>query len=253
MKLKKLICTAIGVSLIAGTIFTGCTAKEGDKTYLIATDVTYAPFEFEQDGKYVGIDVDLIAAIAELEGFKYELKPMEFKGIIPALTSNQIDGAISGMTITDERKEALDFSEGYFESGTSAVIRKDNTDIKTLEDFKGKTFAVKKGTTGSKYAEDNKDALGGTITYFDDTTSMFQEVANGNADITFEDYPVIAYMLTVDPSSPLKLLEKISTADYGFAVNKGKNEELLKAFNSGLKKLKESGEYDKIVAKYIKE
>jgi len=251
MKLKKLICVAIGVSLIAGTMLTGCGGKKEDKTYVIATDVTYAPFEFEQDGKYIGIDVDLIEAIAKLEGFKYELKPMQFKGIIPALTSNQIDASISGMTITDERKKVLDFSDGYFESGTSAVIHKDNTEIKTKDDFKGKTFAVKKGTTGSKYAEDNKDALGGTINYFESTPAMFQEVINGNADITFEDYPVIAYMLTQDTAAPLKILEKISTEDYGFAVNKGKNQELLKAFNEGLKKLKESGEYDKIVGKYI--
>ena len=80
---------------------------------------------------------------------------MDFKGIIPALQANQIDGAIAGMSITDERKKVLDFSDGYFESGLSAVIKNGNTKLKTLDDLKGKTFSVKKGTAGAKYAEDN--------------------------------------------------------------------------------------------------
>lgn len=222
------------------------------KKFIIATDATYAPFEFEQDDKYVGIDVELLAAIAELEGFEYELKPMDFKGIIPALTSNQIDAAMSGMTITDERKKTLDFSEGYFESGTSAIVNIDNTDIASAADFKDKVFSVKKGTVGAKYAEEHKDEYNATIRYFDDTPSSFQEVSNKNADVTFEDYPVIAYMLSVTPDAKLRIaIPKLAVEYYGFAVSKGKNEQLLAAFNSGLKKIQENGEYDKIVAKYL--
>ena len=82
---------------------------------------------------------------------------------------------------------------------------------------------------------------------------MFQEVVNGNADITFEDYPVIAYEISTDPNNNLRMaVEKISKDYYGFAVNKGKNPELITKFNDGLKKLKASGEYDKIVKNYIK-
>lgn len=153
-------------------------------------------FRVSKDGKYVGIDVDLLAAISKLEGFDYELTAMDFKGIIPALQSNQIDGAIAGMSITDERKKVLDFSEGYYVSGLSAVIKAGNNSIKSLDDLKGKAFAVKKGTAGAKYAEDNSAKLGAKIKYFNDTPSMFQEVKNGNSDVTFEDYPVIAYMIT---------------------------------------------------------
>lgn len=232
--------TSTGTSSVAG------------KKFIIATDATYAPFEFEQDGKFVGIDIDLLAAIAKLEGFEYELKPMDFKGIIPAITSNQIDAAIAGMTITDERKAALDFSEGYFESGTSAIVNIDNTDIQSAEDFQGKTFAVKKGTVGSKYAEEHKDEYNATVKYFDDTPSSFQEVSIHNADITFEDYPVIAYMLSVNKDAKLKIaVPKLAVEYYGFAVNKGKNADLITAFNDGLSKLKESGEYDQILAKYL--
>ncbi|NHN32217.1 transporter substrate-binding domain-containing protein [Paenibacillus agricola] len=222
------------------------------KKFIIATDATYAPFEYEENGKFVGIDIDLIAAIAKLEGFEYELKPMDFKGIIPAITSNQIDAAIAGMTITDERRNALDFSEGYFESGTSAIVNINNKAIQSPEDFKGKTFAVKKGTVGAKYAEEHKETYNATIKYFDDTPSSFQEVSINNADVTFEDYPVIAYMLSVNKDAKLKIaIPKLAIENYGFAVNKGKNKELLTAFNSGLNKLKQNGEYDKILAKYL--
>jgi glutamine transport system substrate-binding protein len=254
---KILIVTTVMIGLVGcGNSSTGTSNnsdKKISKKYVIATDATYAPFEYEKDGKYIGIDIDLLASIAKVEGFEYELKPMDFKGIIPALQAEQIDGAIAGMGITDERKNVLDMSSGYFESGLSAVAKKDNDKIKSEADFKGKIFAVKKGTLGAKYAEENKDKLGITINYFNDTPSMMQEVKNGNADITFEDYPVIAYMISVDPNSNLKIVgEKITKQDYGFAVKKGSNKELVDAFNDGLKKIKDNGEYDRIVGNYIK-
>lgn len=255
--LKVLIVATITIGLVGCGSTSKNTSDNSDKKfskkYVISTDATYAPFEYEKDGKYIGIDVDLLAAIAKSEGFEYELKPMDFKGIIPALQANQIDGAIAGMGITDDRKKVLDMSEGYFESGLSAVAKEGNDKIKSVDDFKGKIFAVKKGTLGATYAEENKEKLGLTINYFNNTASMMQEVKNGNADITFEDYPVIAYMITVDPNSNLKIIgEKITKQEYGFAVKKGSNPELLAAFNDGIKKLKANGEYDKIVAKYIK-
>lgn len=235
-------------------IFVACSSKKETsekKVYKIGTDVIFAPFEFEKDGKYVGIDIEILDAIAKAEGFEYTLSPMNFNGLIPAISSDQLDGAIAGMTITDERKEVLDFSEGYYESGISAVVSAKNDKINSADDFKGKTFAVKKGTTGSLYAEDKQKELGSQIRYFDDSPSMFQEVANGNADITFEDYPVIAYKLSLEKEPTLKIVgDKLSTAHFGFAVKKGQNKELLEKFNSGLKKIKESGEYDKILNNY---
>lgn len=224
------------------------------KKYIIATDTTYPPFEFEQDGKYVGIDIDVLEAIAKEEGFEYELRPMDFKGIIPALTSNQIDAAMSGMTITDERRKSVDFSEGYYESGTSVIVRADDDSIKSEEDFKGKVFAVKKGTVGAIYAEGIADKYNAQIKYFDDTPSTFQEVANGNADICIEDYPVITYMLKVNNEYNLRVaIDKVSSEFYGFAVNKGKNSDLLSKFNEGLAKIQENGVYDEIVNKYLGE
>ncbi|HEX9027267.1 MAG TPA: transporter substrate-binding domain-containing protein [Clostridium sp.] len=252
---KKSLVGILLTSVMAISLITGCgAAKSGNenKKYIIACDAKYAPFSFEEDGKYKGIDVEVLDAIAKEEKFEYELKPMDFEGIIPGLTANQIDGAIAGMSITDERKKSLDFSDGYFVSGLSLVVNKDNTDIKGESDLKGKSASIKKGTAGSKFAEDNKDKYGLTLNYFNDSPSMFQAVENKNCDFLLEDYPVIAYKIKVDSGAKLKLAgEKLTNVDYGFAVKKGANQELLQKFNDGLKKLKENGKYDEIVGQYI--
>lgn len=255
--MKKIV-LMIMAFVVSTSVMVGCGKENANnqntnKKYIIATDAKYAPFSFEKDNKYVGIDVEIFDAIAKVENIQYELKPMDFKGIVPGMQSNQIDGAIAGISMTDDRKKILDFSEGYIEAGISAVVKDTNSSINNIDDIKGKVWAIKKGTAGSKFAEENKDKYGATIKYFDDTPSMFQEIVNGGSEVTFEDYPVISYKLKVDSKSNLKIVgDKVVKVDYGFAVKKGENKELLSKFNEGLKKIKENGEYDKIVSNYIK-
>lgn len=261
MKFTKLFSLLTTISL-AVFLFSGCgnsteeqqsSTNDKDKVYVIACDAKYAPFSMEENGKYKGIDVELLDAIAKKEGFKYELKPMDFNGIIPGLVSGQLDGAIAGINITDERKQSVDFSDGYATAGDSIVVNKDNTSINSVEDIQGKTVAVKKGTTGAKFAEDNKDKYNLTISYFDDSPGMMMAVANGNADFLVEDYPVINYQIKVGEQSNLKIAVKSihTPPQYGFAVKKGANAELLKMFNDGLKKVKDDGTYDTIVKQYL--
>ena len=243
---------SIGLMAGCGSSKSDTKADGGNKKYVIACDSKFAPFSFEENGKYKGIDVEILDAIAKEEKFEYELKPMDFEGIIPGVTSNQLDGAISAMTITDERKKVLDFSEGYFVSGLSVVVNKDNTSINSVNDLNGKSVSIKKGTAGAKFAEDNESKYGLKLNYFDDSPSTFQAVENGNVDFLLEDYPVIAYKIKVDSGSKLKIAgDKLDTVNYGFAVKKGQNADLLKKFNEGLKKLKENGKYDEIVGQYI--
>jgi glutamine transport system substrate-binding protein len=254
---KKLIATITGMTLIMGILLSGCgssstASQNGDKKYTIAVDPTYAPFEFKQGDKNVGIDLDLLSAIAKEEKFSYELKIMKFSGMIPGIQSGIVDGAVAGISITDLRKKTIDFSDPYYDSGLTAVVKSDNSKINSIADLKGKTVAVKKGAMGAKYAEDNKDKLNLTIKYFEDSPSMFLEVENGNADVAFDDYPVVGYKISQDKNSKLKLVGgKITKDEYGFIVKKGTNAELLKKFNAGLKAIKANGEYDKIIKKYI--
>ncbi len=225
--------------------------KAAEKTYQIATDITFAPFEFQDtSGEFVGIDMDLVAAIAKDQGFKYEIKPLGFNAAVQALESKQVDAVIAGMSITDERKIKFNFSDPYFDSGIIMAVSESNDDVSSYNDLKGKKVAVKTGTEGASFAESIKDKYGFSIVTFDDSANMYEDVKTGNSVAVFDDYPVLAY--GIKQGNGLKsVTDKEAGASYGFAVSKGENAELLEMFNTGLANLKASGEYQKIMDKYL--
>ncbi|MNU91497.1 Inner membrane amino-acid ABC transporter permease protein YecS [compost metagenome] len=226
-------------------------APASDKIYQIGTDTTFAPFEFQDvSGKFVGIDMDLMEAIAKDQNFKFEIKSLGFNAAVQALESHQVDGVIAGMSITEERKQKFDFSDPYFDSGVIMAVRKDNDEVKNYEDLKGKKVAVKTGTEGYTFAESVSSKYGFTIVPFDDSAQMYDDVKTGNSAACFDDYPVLAY--GVNQNNGLKTVtDKEKGASYGFAVSKGENKELLDKFNAGLTNLRASGEYQKILDKYL--
>ncbi|MCL2333147.1 MAG: transporter substrate-binding domain-containing protein [Actinomycetia bacterium] len=228
--------------------------KSADKTakkYIIGTDTTFAPFEFQDaSGKYVGVDIDLLKAVADDQGFTYELKPLGFNAAVAALESGQVDGVIAGMSITTERQKKYDFSDPYYDSGVVMAIKADNTTIHGYGDLKGKTVAVKTGTEGATFAESIKNQYGFKLAYFDDSPTMYEDVKTGNSVACFEDYPVIGY--GISQGNGLKMgadMEKGSS--YGFATLKAKHPELVEMFNKGLANLKSSGKYQEILDSYI--
>jgi glutamine transport system substrate-binding protein len=227
--------------------------EKSDKVYKVGVDTTYPPFEFKEGNEYKGIDIELINAIAKDQDFKIELSPMDFGGIIPAMQANQLDVAIAGMSITDERKKVVDFSTPYFNAGLTVVVKKDNTTTKSVDDLKGKTVAVKKGTTGAKYAQDNSAKLGIKVVQFNDSPAMFQEVANGNADALIEDYPVISYAIAQKDLGLKTVGDRLNGDKYGIAVLKGQDKDLLEKINKGIANLKKDGTYDKIIKSYLGE
>ncbi len=230
----------------------GSDASDSGKTYVVATDTTFAPFEFTNDqNEFVGIDVDLLAAIADDQGFSYELNSLGFDAAVAALESNQADAVIAGMSITPEREEKYDFSDPYYESYVCAAA-KDGGDVTSMEDLSGKTVACKTGTQSASWAEAVKDEYGFTITYFDTSDMMYQDVQTGNSAACFEDYPVMAYGITQGNGLTIIGTEEEEFATpYAFAVMKGKNPELIEMFNTGLANLKDSGTYDEIIATYL--
>ncbi len=241
----------LALTLTAVFVFSlAACGKSADTTYVIATDTTFAPFEFtDASGNFVGIDVDILAAVAEDQGFKYELKSLGFDAAVAALESNQADGVIAGMSITDTRKEKYDFSSPYYDSGVVIAAKADSS-IASVEDLKGKTVAVKNGTEGATYAESVKDEYNLTLTYFDDSALMYQEVTTGGAAACVEDYPVMGY--GISQGNGLKMVgDKVQGSSYGFAVMKGKNSELLTKFETGLQNIIKNGKYQEILDKYI--
>lgn len=225
-------------------------AQAAEKTYTIGTDVTFPPFEFANDqNKYVGIDMDLLRAIAKDQGFKVNIKPLGFNAAVQALDSGQIDGVIAGMSITDERKAKFDFSKPYFQSGVVMAVA-ENSKVTKLTELKGKKVAVKTGTAGADYANSIKAKYGFKVITFDDSNNMYQDVVTGNSVACFEDQPVMQY--GIKQGTNLKIVtEPAERGDYGFAVKKGQNAELLTAFNTGLSNLKANGTYKKISEKYL--
>lgn len=220
------------------------------KTYVIATDTTFAPFEFENDkGEMVGIDLDILAAIAEEQGFTYELQVVGFSAAVTALEAGEADGVIAGMSITDARKEIYDFSEAYYDSGVGMAVAA-GSDIKSYEDLAGLQVAAKIGTEGCAFAESIADQYGFTITQFEDSATMYQDVLSGTSAACFDDYPVLGYEISRGTALELPM-EMERGSSYGFATLKGEAPELVEMFNAGLASLKASGKYDEIISTYV--
>ena len=220
--------------------------------YIIATDTTFAPFEFMgDDGKYVGIDIELLAAIAEDQGFQYDLQPLGFDAAVTALESGAADAVIAGMSITEARKEKFVFSDPYYDSGVVMAIAADNNDVKAYADLAGKTVAVKNGTEGQTFADSIKDTYNFKVEVYKDSGTMYQAVKNGNAVACFEDYPVMGY--GISKGNGLKMVTDMEKgSSYGFAVKKGAgNDTLVEKFNTGLANIKANGKYQEILDKYI--
>ena len=130
-KFVSMLCAFLGLFMIGFTVQPSSTAQASEKTYVIDTDVTFPPFVYaNEDNKYVGIDMDLIRAIAKEEGFKIKIRPVGFNAAVQSVSSGQADGVIAGMSITDERKAKFDFSDPYYSSGIVMGV-KPNGDVKS--------------------------------------------------------------------------------------------------------------------------
>lgn len=242
-------------SAAEGATSEGATAENAgsDKTWVIATDTVFKPFEYtDASGNFVGIDVDIVAAIAEDQGFQYEMKSLGWDSAIAACQAGQADGMIAGASITDERKESgWIFSDGYYTATQTMTVAADS-DITGFEDLAGKNVAVKIGTQGADYAESLKDQYGFTITSFEDSPTMYQAVLGGQCVACFEDTPIMQASIK-DGNLALKVLEDTANegGDYGFAIFNADNQELIDMFNAGLANIKANGKYDEILAKYL--
>ncbi len=256
--MKKILALVLAILMVASLAACGSTEEASDtasgdqtaKVYTIVSDNAFAPFESydTETQTYVGIDMDILAAVAKDQGFEYNMMNVGFDPALAKVQAGQADAVIAGMTITDERKQIFDFSDGYFEDGQVLVVAKDS-DIDSIDDLSGKVVATKNGTMGAKYANENKDKYGYTTKAFEGSNEQYQAIINGNCVACFEDYTVIGD--AIKNGVELKTVgDKINPSYYGFAVKKGQNAELIEMFNKGLANIKANGEYDKILAKY---
>ena len=250
--MKKLILIVLCLAMVL-CVFTGCGKKEEEKVWIIATDTVFKPFEYtDANGNFVGIDVDIIAAIAADQGFKYELRSLGWDAAIAACQSGQADGMIAGASITEERKTTgWIFSDGYYNATQCMAVSADSS-IASFEDLAGLTVAVKTGTQGASYAESLAETYGFTLAYFEDSPTMYQAVIGGQHAACFEDTPIMAASIK-DGGLTLKIVEGSENegGDYGFAIFNSANQELVDMFNKGLANIIANGKYDEILAKHL--
>ncbi|MBU3844509.1 MAG: basic amino acid ABC transporter substrate-binding protein [Candidatus Anaerobiospirillum pullicola] len=247
--LFKTVACAAAVSCAA---FSFTSAAEAE-TLRVGTEATYAPFEFAaDDGSLTGFDVELIRAIGKEAGYDdVQVINMPFDGLIPAIMTSQIDVIIAAMTITPERAERVDFTDPYYTSGLSVLIREDTASkYPNIDALKGQTLCAQIGSTGAFTAEKLSP---GKVKAFNTEPEAFMELKAGGCEGVVNDRPINLYFLSQSNASDgvTEINEVLTAEKYGIAVRKG-NTELLEKLNTGLKNARENGTYDQIYQKWFK-
>ncbi|MGH3480906.1 MAG: transporter substrate-binding domain-containing protein [Nocardioidaceae bacterium] len=253
---------AVGAVLML-TLAAGCAAdaKEGvssirapqvieEGALTVCSDMPYEPFESMKDDEPVGFDIDLVREVAEELGLRLEIKDTDFDAIQSgdALNSDQCDVAISAMTITGERARVLDFSSPYFDASQALVVAK-GSGIASLDDLAGQQIAVQGGTTGELYVTDNAPSSA-DVMQLKDAAAMEDALTKGEVDAAVYDNTVVGDVVANNPD--LEVSAEFDTGEqYGMAVKKNGNVDLLRSINKVLATLEENGGYDKIYATWF--
>jgi polar amino acid transport system substrate-binding protein len=218
----------------------------GGEPLTIGSDIPYPPFEQGKPGSYTGFDIELMEAIAEKMGRKAEFTDTSFETIFRDVAQGKFEAVVSAATITDEREKAVDFSNPYYLS-EQAVLVKEGSDIKSLEDLDGKTVAAQQGTTGLELA---KEKLGGSeIRPYPEGPDAVNALKAGTVEGVVIDAPVAQN--AVEKSGGVEIAEKVPTEEtYGIAVGQGETE-LLDEINKALKEVEQDGTYKTIYEKWF--
>jgi polar amino acid transport system substrate-binding protein len=258
----KLIPAILAGTLVLALICAGCTgAAETDsvnaggetvKTYIIGIDGEYPPYSYvEKDGSCKGFDVDSAQWIADTMGFKVTFQPTAWDGIIPALQAGKIDMVYSGMTITEERQEKVNFSIPYWKVNQSVAINTDS-DL-TMEDFYAGSMVIgaQRGTTGAFWVEEHLIEAGKmpatNLKLYDNFPLVATDLQNKRLDAAIYDTPPL---LDAIAGKPLTIIGDIDTGEeYGIAIRKS-DPELLETMNEGLTLLMSDPYWDELKETY---
>ena len=214
-------------------------------TLVMATNAEFEPYEYYEGDEIVGIDAEFAAAIAEKLGMELKIEDMAFDAIIPAVQSGKADFGAAGMTVTEERKEQVDFSESYY-TGVQVIIVKEDSDIAVRDDLAGKKIGVQQGTTGDIYTTDEfGDEY---IERYNKGFEAVQALTQGKIDaVVIDNEPAKAF---VADAEGLKILETEYERE-SYALCFAKDSELTEKVNAAMKELMEDGTLDAIINKYI--
>lgn len=249
--MKKILFLSLILIMSASAVFAGG-QQEDSNVITIASDATWPPMEFLNENKeIIGFDVDLINAAAKAAGFEVKIVNTAWDGIFAGLANGNYDAVISSVTITDERKAAMDFTIPYINAGQVLIVAKASSGMTTLADMAGKKVGAQIGTTGAIAITDAGNV---ELKTYDELGLAIEDLANGNIDGVVADSPIAAdYVLGNDTyKSSLKIVgEPFTDEFYGVAVKKG-NSDVLAKLNAGLEAVIASGERDELLNKWLR-
>ena len=236
----------LGTGLALSVAATSISAE----TLKVVTDPSFVPFEMmdQETGEMIGFDMEIIAEVAERAGFDYDLQTMDFNGIIPALQTGNVDIAIAGITITDEREQIVDFSDPYYDSGLRILVR-EGSDIDELEDLEGMKVGTKIGSTSYDYLMENLDEDHG-VTPYPGSSDMYMALMSRSIDAVFYDAPNVGYFARTKGEGQVTTVGPLYEGQqYGIALVDGS--EWVDEVNEALASMKEDGTYKTIYEKWF--
>lgn len=248
--MKKIIALVLAALMLTMTLSLVSCKKDDDNKLIMATNAYFQPYEYYEDGKIVGIDAEIAAAIAEYLGMELEIQDMEFDSIITAVNAGSVDFGMAGMTVTEDRLKEVDFSSSYA-TGVQSIIVKADSPIKTVDDLYGDGVSykvgVQSGTTGDIYSTDDFGAE--RVVRYTNGNNAVMALNQGAVDcVIIDNEPAKAL---VKANTGLQILETAyANEDYAICVKKG-NKELLDKINEAIEALTADGTIDRIVNKYI--
>lgn len=216
---------------------------------------TYAPYNFMgKDKQYTGFDVDIAKEIANRLGVKAKFVAQDFSGLIPGLQKGKFDALVSQVTITDDRKKAIDFSDPYITNEVKAIVKESNNNIKSVKDFKGKTIGVGLGTNDETYLRNDLMPKVGDfkINTYDDVITTLKDLDAGRIDATINNVFALKPIIEKNGYKIKAVGDPIKADKAGVAVKKG-NPKLVKAINKALQDIENDGTYKKIFVKWFGE
>ena len=251
---------SLAILALAPLVLTGCvsTASDGENgevnlinngVLTVCTNTPYMPFEYEENGKIVGIDADIANAIAKDLGAEAQLTSISFEGLDSGtgLTSGQCDIALGGISVTDERKSKMEFTDVYFEDNQAILVPK-NSKISSVKDLKNAKVGAQQATSGESYAKEK----GADVVQYEDNELMFSALKTGQVQAVSANLSVISEALTKDPGSFKIAYQTSENADQIAGAVAPKKKALLDKANKTIQQLKSSGELDKIKEKWTK-
>lgn len=241
----KTVGATLALTVAAGTV--------SAETLRVVTDPSFVPFEMmdQETGEMIGFDMEIIREVADRAGFEIDLNTMDFNGIIPALQTGNVDIAIAGITITEEREEIVDFSDPYYDSGLRIMVRQDNDEVEEISDLEGKKIGTKIGSTSYDYLMKTLDDDDG-VTPYPGSSDMYMALMSGAVDAVFYDAPNVGYFAKTRGEGKVKTVgELYEGQQYGIALKDGS--EWVDDVNHALSEIKEDGTYRNIYEKWFGE